>query len=103
MINVPFIAIVPGLIVAALTPAKVSDVETNPSTAPALKLPSVIYVKSFNISNTVAASGDTTASGRPHLLGRLRRRGEYSHRPPSGTATGEHAGKSTRSSPKDAH
>ena len=72
MINVSFIAIVPGFILAALTPAKVSDVETNSSAAPALKRPSVIYVRSFNISNTVAASGDATTSERPHLLGRLR-------------------------------
>ncbi|PYJ69961.1 MAG: hypothetical protein DME76_07140 [Verrucomicrobia bacterium] len=72
MINVSFIAIVPGFILAALTPAKVSDVETNSSAAPALKRPSVTYVRSFNISNTVAASGDATTSERPHLLARLR-------------------------------
>jgi hypothetical protein len=72
MITIPFIAVGSSLILAGLTPAKVNDVETNSSAAPTLKRPSVIYIRSFNISNTVAVSEDTAASRRPHLLGALR-------------------------------
>ena len=72
MIGSPFIAL--SVIVAALTPAKVSDVKSNPSAMPAAKPPRVIYVNRFSI--TQASSGESAeepgAGARPHLLGRLR-------------------------------
>jgi Domain of unknown function (DUF4410) len=65
-----------GIILAALTPAKVSDVKSNSSTIPAAKAPHVIYVNSFSISQ--AAKSDQTQSSeggeRPGLLGALRER-----------------------------
>jgi hypothetical protein len=65
-----------GIILAALTPAKVSDVKSNTSEMPAAKPPRVIYVNSFSLSQ--ATKSDETQSsgggGRPRLLGALRDR-----------------------------
>jgi Domain of unknown function (DUF4410) len=71
MMPIPFFAIVPSLFVAALTPAKVTDVKTD-SSAPATKPPTVVYVKTFSISNAASKSENAQGEGRPHLLGRLR-------------------------------
>jgi Domain of unknown function (DUF4410) len=71
MMSIPFVAILPGLIVAALTPAKVTDVKTD-SSAPAAKPPSVIYVKMFSISKAQSKSENAAEEGRPRLLGALR-------------------------------
>jgi len=81
MMPIPLFAIVPSLIVAALTPAKVSDVKTDSSVA--AKAPKVIYVKTFSISNAASKSENGEREGRPHLLGALRG-GEQN------TAIGEH-------------
>jgi hypothetical protein len=62
----------PSLIFAGLTPAKVSEVETNASAMSAVKPPSVIYVKSFSIANAATSSEQSAGTTRPHLLGRLR-------------------------------
>jgi hypothetical protein len=83
MMPIPLIAIVPSLILAALTPAKVSDVKTDSSAAPAAKAPTVIYVKTFSISSAASKSENGEREGRPHLLGALRG-GEQN------TAIGEH-------------
>jgi hypothetical protein len=72
MLPVPFVAILPTLIVAALTPAKVTDVKTNSSAAPAAKSPKVIYVKTFSISNAASKPENAEGQGRPRLLGALR-------------------------------
>jgi hypothetical protein len=72
MMTTPFIAVASSLIMAALTPAKVSDVDTNPSTAPAAKPPKVIYVKTFSIRNAASKSENSVGEGRPRLLGALR-------------------------------
>ena len=65
-----------GIILAALAPAKVSDVKSNASAMPAAKAPRTIYVNSFSIVQ--AAKSDETQSsgesGRPGLLGALRER-----------------------------
>lgn len=63
-----------SVVVAALTPAKVTDVKSNPSGIPAAKAPRVIYVNSFTIAPTTKADDtqEPGAGGRPHLLGRLR-------------------------------
>jgi hypothetical protein len=58
----------PSLVVAALTPAKATDVQTNPSATPGVKRPRVIYVKSFSISATAAKSEESAGDERPHLL-----------------------------------
>jgi hypothetical protein len=71
MLTMSFIAMAPSLVVVALTPAKVTDVQTNPSATPGVKRPRVIYVKSFSISAT-AAKSEEAGDERPHLLGRLR-------------------------------
>ena len=65
-----------GIILAALTPAKVSEVTSNTSTMPAAKAPRMIYVNSFSISQATT-SDETQSSGgseRPGLLGALRER-----------------------------
>jgi hypothetical protein len=72
MMPIPFVAILPGLIVAALTPAKVTDVKTDSSATPAAKPPSVIYVKMFSISKVESKSENAAEEGRPRLLGALR-------------------------------
>ena len=72
MINTPFIGL--SLILAAVGPAKVTDVESNPSAMPATKPPRVIYVNKFTISQTSKPDNaqEPGGGGRPHLLGRLR-------------------------------
>jgi len=72
MMPIPFIAIVPGLVLAALTPAKVTDEKTNSSAMHAVHQPKVIYVKSFSIRAAASQPGDSAGAGRPHLFGRLR-------------------------------
>jgi len=68
-----FIAAGAALTLAALTPAKVTDVESNSSEIHSAKLPSVIYVNSFFVSTASSKSNDTNSDEqRPHLLGRLR-------------------------------
>jgi Domain of unknown function (DUF4410) len=63
-----------SIIVAALTPAKVSDVKSNTSAMPAAKSPRVIYVNSFSLSQATKADDRQSSGGggRPHLLGALR-------------------------------
>jgi hypothetical protein len=70
MVSIPFISITSSVIIAGLTPAKVSDVETNSSAA--AKPPRVIYVKTFSISNAASKSENGVGEGRPRLLGVLR-------------------------------
>jgi len=65
-------AIVPGLGLAALTPAKVTDEKTNSSAMRSVHQPKVIYVKSFAIRAAASQSDDSAGAGRPHLLGSLR-------------------------------
>jgi uncharacterized protein DUF4410 len=72
VITIPFIAVVSGLVVAALTPAKVTDVETNSSEVQGVKWPTVIHVRSFSISKSAANPENAEGGGRPHLLGILR-------------------------------
>lgn len=72
MITIPFTAVVSGLMVAALTPAKVTDVETNSSEVQGVKRPTVIHVRSFSISKSAANPENAEGGGRPHLLGILR-------------------------------
>jgi Domain of unknown function (DUF4410) len=72
MSTIPVILIAPGLIFAAITPAKVTDGKTNASAVPVVKPPSVIYVKSFSIANAATSSEQSAEMARPHLLGRLR-------------------------------
>ena len=67
MISTPLVTV--SVILAALSPAKVSDVETNPAAMPVAKPPRVIYVKRFSISQT---SKPEAQGGRPRVLGRLR-------------------------------
>ena len=65
-----------SIILAAETPAKVSDVKSNTSGMPAAKAPRMIYVNSFSISQA-AKPDETQSSGggeRPGLLGALRER-----------------------------
>jgi hypothetical protein len=71
MITIPFTAFVSSLVVAALTPAKVTDVQTNSSSERGLKRPSVIHVKSFSMS-TATSAGNGGGEGRPRLFGMLR-------------------------------
>jgi hypothetical protein len=71
MIPLPFTVVVSGLVMAALTPAKVTDVETNSSKA-GMKRPTVIHVKSFSISKSASNSQNAGGGGKPHLLGILR-------------------------------
>jgi len=74
MIGSTFVGV--SIIVAALTPAKVSDVKSNTSAMPAAKPPRIIYVNSFSLSqakkpdDVQAPGGD----GRPRVLGALRDR-----------------------------
>jgi len=74
MISSTFVMV--SMIVAALTPAKVSDIKSNTSAMPAAKPPRMIYVNSFSLSQ--ATKSDETQSsgggGRPRLLGALRDR-----------------------------
>src|SRR5215469_2267021 len=72
MINISFTAVVSGLMVAALTPAKVTDVKTNTSEVHGVKRPSMIHVRSFSISTLAANPQNGGGGGRPHLFGRLR-------------------------------
>jgi hypothetical protein len=72
MITIPFTAVVSGFIVAALTPAKVTDMNTNSSEVHGVKRPTVIHVKSFSISKSAANPQNADGGGRPHLLGILR-------------------------------
>lgn len=72
MIVTSFIAAGASLTLAALTPAKVSDVESNSSTIHSAKPPSVIYVNSFSVSQASSKPDDANTDERPHLLGRLR-------------------------------
>jgi Domain of unknown function (DUF4410) len=72
MITIPFTAVVSGLLAAGLTPAKVTDVETNSSEVHGVKRPTVIHVRSFSISNSAANPENAAGGGRPHLLGILR-------------------------------
>ncbi len=74
MISSNFVMV--SMIVAALTPAKVSDIKSNTSAMPAAKPPRVIYVNSFSLSQATK-SDETQSSGggqRPRLLGALRDR-----------------------------
>src|SRR2546423_11459364 len=57
MFSTPFSAVVSGLIVALVAPAKVNDVKTNSSAEHGLKRPAVIHVKSFSISKSATNSG----------------------------------------------
>ena len=72
MISVPFTAVASGFIVAALTPAKVSDVKTDASEGHGVKRPTVIHLASFSISKSAANPENAAGGGRPHLLGMLR-------------------------------
>jgi hypothetical protein len=72
MITIPFTAIVSGLIIAVVPPAKVTDLEANSSAEQGLKRPAVIHVRSFSISKSAANPQNADGGGRPHLLGRLR-------------------------------
>jgi hypothetical protein len=73
MITIPFTAaVVSGLIVALVPPAKVTDVETNSPAEQGLKRPAVIHVRSFSISKSAANAQNADGGGRPHLLGILR-------------------------------
>jgi hypothetical protein len=72
MITIPCTAVVCGLVVAALTPAKVTDVTTNSSDVHGLKRPTLIHVKSFAISKSAPNAENAAGGGRPHLLGALR-------------------------------
>ena len=72
MIATPLLVIAHTLIIAALGPAKVTEVQSGSSTAAALKRPRVIYVKSFSITAAARNSSEAAGGGRPHLLGRLR-------------------------------
>jgi Domain of unknown function (DUF4410) len=83
MITIPFSAVVSGLILAVVPPAKVTDVEANSSAQQGLKRPGVIHVRSFSISNSAANPQNADGRGRPRLLGILRG-GEEN------TAIGEH-------------
>jgi hypothetical protein len=71
MVNL-IIAFSCSLVLAAIGPAKVSEVETNRSAETAAKAPNVIYVKTFTMSSTAPKSENATGEGRPHLLGALR-------------------------------
>jgi hypothetical protein len=61
------IPLIVSVILAALTPAKVSEVKSNPEGA---KPPRVIYVKQFSIPQTIQS--ENAEGGRPRLLGRVR-------------------------------
>jgi hypothetical protein len=64
-----------SLALGALTPAKVSNITSNPAAMAVAKAPHVIYVNSFSISQPAAKTDDsdaTSSSGRPHLFGFLR-------------------------------
>lgn len=72
MITIRFIVVVSSAILAALAPAKVTDLQTNSSPEHGLIRPAIIHVKSFSISKSAATSADSAGGGRPHLLGALR-------------------------------
>ena len=61
-----------NLVLAALAPAKVSEVETNRSAEGGARAPTVIYVKTFTMSNAPSKSENAAREGRPRLLGALR-------------------------------
>ena len=68
MMPIPFMAIVPGLGLAALTPAKVTDEKTNSSAMRSVHQPKVIYVKSFSIRDAASHSDDSAGAGRPFVM-----------------------------------
>jgi Domain of unknown function (DUF4410) len=74
MISFNFVMV--SMILAALTPAKVSDVKSNTSAMPAAKPPRVIYVNGFSLSQATKSDEPQSSGegGRPHLLGALRDR-----------------------------
>src|SRR5262249_36593287 len=72
MITILFTAAVSGLIIAALTPSKITDVKSYSCEMHGVKRPTVIHVKSFSISKSAANPENTASGGRPHLLGMLR-------------------------------
>ena len=61
-----------NLVIAALAPAKVSEVETNRSAEAGAKAPTVIYVRTFTMSNGASKSENAAGEGRSRLLGALR-------------------------------
>jgi hypothetical protein len=61
-----------NLVIAALAPAKVSEVETNRSAEAAAKAPMAIYVRTFTMSNAASKFENAAGEGRPRLLGALR-------------------------------
>ena len=61
-----------NFIIAAIGPAKVSEVEANRSAEAGARTPNVIYVKTFTMNSTASKSESATGEGRPHLLGALR-------------------------------
>jgi len=80
MMPIPFIAIVPGLVLAALTPAKVTDEKTDSSAMRSVHQPKVIYVKSFSIRAAASQSDDSRRKRTSSRSGRreksLRCRGQ---------------------------
>jgi hypothetical protein len=69
---IPFTAVVSGLIVAVVPPAKVTDLQANSSAEQGLKRPAVIHVRSFSIGKSAANPQNVDGEGRPRLLGILR-------------------------------
>ena len=61
-----------NLVIAALAPARVSEIETNRSAEAEAKAPTVIYVKTFTMSTSASKSENAAGEGRPRLLGALR-------------------------------
>ena len=61
-----------NLVIAALAPAEVSEVETNRSAEAGAKAPTVIYVRTFTMSNAASKSENAAGEGGPRLLGALR-------------------------------
>src|SRR5262249_14773447 len=72
-----FIAAGASLTLAALTPAKVTAVESNSSAIHSVKPPPMIYVNSFSVSQASSKPDDTNGDEEPpHLLGKLTGREE---------------------------
>ena len=61
-----------NFVIAALAPAKVSEVETNRSAETGAKAPTVIYVRTFTMSNAASKSENAAGEGRPRPRGALR-------------------------------
>jgi hypothetical protein len=72
MITIPFTALVSGLILTVVPPAKDTDITADSSAEHGIRRPAVIHVRSFSISNSATNSQSGEGGGRPHLLGRLR-------------------------------